>query len=38
MLKKAIVDNLDELAKQNTGKMLAARYEKFRAMGVFSGE
>ena len=38
MLKKAIVDNLDELAKQNTGKMLAARYGKFRAMGVFSGE
>jgi len=38
MLKKAIVKNLDELAGQNTAKMLAARYEKFRAMGVFSGE
>lgn len=38
MLKKAIVENLDELAGQNTAKMLAARYDKFRAMGVFSGE
>ena len=38
MLKKAIVDNLDDLAKQSTAKMLSARYEKFRAMGVFSGE
>ena len=38
MLKKAIVENLDELAGQNPAKMLAARYDKFRAMGVFSGE
>lgn len=38
MLKKAIVENLDDLAGQNTAKMLAARYDKFRAMGVFSGE
>jgi len=38
MLKKSIVENLDDLAGQNTAKMLAARYDKFRAMGVFSGE
>jgi len=38
MLKKAIVENLDELAKETPAKMLAARYEKFRAMGVFSDE
>jgi len=37
-LKKSIVENLDDLAGQNTAKMLAARYDKFRAMGVFSGE
>ena len=38
MLKKAIVENLGQLSGQSTAKTLAARYDKFRAMGVFSGE
>jgi len=35
-LKKALVENLDALAKESPAKLLAARYDKFRAMGVFS--
>jgi len=38
LLKKSLVLNLDALAKEPTAKLLAARYEKFRRMGVFSGE
>jgi acetyl-CoA carboxylase alpha subunit len=30
------VENLDALAKESPAKLLAARYDKFRAMGVFS--
>lgn len=36
LLKKSILQSLDELAGQPAGELLAARYEKFRAMGVFS--
>jgi acetyl-CoA carboxylase carboxyl transferase subunit alpha len=38
MLRKSIVSCLDELAKETPAKLLDARYEKFRRMGVFSGE
>jgi acetyl-CoA carboxylase carboxyl transferase subunit alpha len=38
LLRQSIVANLDALAAQPTAKLLAARYDKFRAMGVFSGE
>jgi acetyl-CoA carboxylase carboxyl transferase subunit alpha len=38
MLRKSIVDSLDTLAALPTAKLLSARYDKFRAMGVFSGE
>jgi acetyl-CoA carboxylase carboxyl transferase subunit alpha len=38
LLKKSILENLDALAKQSPEKLLAARYDKFRAMGVFSGD
>jgi acetyl-CoA carboxylase carboxyl transferase subunit alpha len=38
MLKKSIVQSLDTLAKEPAAKLLDARYEKFRRMGVFSGE
>jgi acetyl-CoA carboxylase carboxyl transferase subunit alpha len=37
LLKKSIVENLDALAKEPTAKLLDARYEKFRRMGVFTG-
>jgi acetyl-CoA carboxylase carboxyl transferase subunit alpha len=37
MLRKSIVDSLDTLAALPTAKLLSARYDKFRAMGVFSG-
>ena len=36
MLKKSILENLDALSDQTPAKLLEARYEKFRAMGVFS--
>ena len=36
MLKKSILENLDALSGQTSAKLLEARYEKFRAMGVFS--
>lgn len=36
LLKKSILQSLDELAGQPAGELLAARYEKFRGMGVFS--
>ncbi len=36
MLKKSILESLDTLASQPPAKLLEARYEKFRAMGVFS--
>lgn len=36
MLKKSILENLDALAGLPPSKLLEARYEKFRAMGVFS--
>ena len=36
MLKKSILESLDALASQPPAKLLEARYEKFRAMGVFS--
>ena len=36
MLKKSILENLDLLAGLPASKLLEARYEKFRAMGVFS--
>ncbi len=36
MLKKSILESLDALASQPSAKLLEARYEKFRAMGVFS--
>ena len=38
LLKQSIVENLDALAKQSPANLLTARYDKFRAMGVFSGE
>ena len=38
LLKASIVESLDALAKQSPDKLLAARYDKFRAMGVFSGD
>jgi acetyl-CoA carboxylase carboxyl transferase subunit alpha len=38
LLKKSIVQALDELAEEPARKLLDARYEKFRRMGVFSGE
>jgi acetyl-CoA carboxylase carboxyl transferase subunit alpha len=38
MLRQSIVDSLDSLAAQPTAKLLSARYDKFRAMGVFIGE
>ena len=38
LLKKSIVQSLDELAKEPASKLLDARYGKFRRMGVFSGE
>jgi acetyl-CoA carboxylase carboxyl transferase subunit alpha len=37
MLKKSILESLDDLAGQTPAKLLSARYDKFRAMGVFSG-
>ena len=37
LLKKSIVKNLDALAGEPAAKLLEARYEKFRRMGVFSG-
>lgn len=37
LLRKSIVENLDALAKEPLEKLLAARYDKFRRMGVFSG-
>ena len=37
MLKQSIIGSLDELSGQTPAKLLAARYDKFRAMGVFSG-
>jgi acetyl-CoA carboxylase carboxyl transferase subunit alpha len=36
MLKKSILENLDALAGLPAAKLLETRYEKFRAMGVFS--
>jgi acetyl-CoA carboxylase carboxyl transferase subunit alpha len=36
MLKRAILENLEALDGQPTAKLLEARYEKFRAMGVFT--
>ena len=36
MLKKAILENLGTLDKESPAHLLAARYDKFRAMGVFS--
>lgn len=38
LLKKSLLENLDALAKQSPANLLTTRYEKFRAMGVFSGE
>jgi len=38
LLKKSIVQSLDALAKEPKAKLLDARYEKFRRMGVFGGE
>ena len=38
LLKKSLVQSLDALAAETPAKLLAARYEKFRRMGVFSGE
>ena len=38
LLKASIVESLDALAKHSPDKLLAARYDKFRAMGVFSGD
>lgn len=37
LLRKSIAENLDALAKEPLEKLLAARYDKFRRMGVFSG-
>jgi acetyl-CoA carboxylase carboxyl transferase subunit alpha len=37
LLRKSLAENLDALAKQPIEKLLAARYDKFRRMGVFSG-
>ena len=37
LLKKNILENLDALAKEPVAKLLDARYDKFRRMGVFSG-
>ena len=36
LLKKSLVENLDALAKLSPEKLLETRYEKFRAMGVFT--
>jgi len=36
MLRKSIVGALDELAKVPNSKLLEARYEKFRKVGVFA--
>lgn len=36
LLKKSLVENLDALAKLPPEKLLETRYEKFRAMGVFT--
>jgi len=36
MLGKSIVAALDELDKMSLSKLLEARYEKFRKVGVFS--
>lgn len=38
LLKKSLLENLDALARQSPANLLTTRYEKFRAMGVFSGE
>ena len=38
LLKKSLLENLDDLAKVSPATLLATRYDKFRAMGVFSGE
>ena len=38
LLKKSLLENLDDLAKVSPANLLATRYDKFRAMGVFSGE
>ncbi len=37
MLRSSILENLDALSKESVEKLLEKRYEKFRAMGVFSG-
>ncbi len=37
MLKSSILENLDALDKEPVEKLLEKRYNKFRAMGVFSG-
>ena len=36
MLRKSIVDALDELGKVPNTKLLEARYAKFRKVGVFA--
>ena len=36
LLKKSVVENLDDLAKLSPEKLLEQRYDKFRAMGVFT--
>jgi acetyl-CoA carboxylase carboxyl transferase subunit alpha len=36
MLKKTVLKHLDELDKMKTSEMLAARYQKYRKMGVFT--
>lgn len=36
LLKKALVENLNTLAKETPSKLLQSRYDKFRHMGVFT--
>ena len=38
LLRKSIVKSLDVLSKEPIGKLLTDRYDKFRRIGVFSGE
>lgn len=38
LLKKSLVQSLDAMAETPAAKLLEARYEKFRRMGVFRGE
>jgi len=38
LLRQSLVENLVELEKETTAKLLATRYEKFRGMGVFREE